>query len=174
MGTTNADDGNYVVRPADEKDLGAILVIFNHYVRYSFAAYPVEEVDITFLEALKKEAVSFPVYVIERETKVLGFGMMRPFLPYPSFRRTAQLSYFLWPEWTGRGLGSLLLERLTADARERGIRLLLANISSRNESSLRFHRNHGFEECGRFRGAGEKFGLSFDVVWLQKVLDSTV
>lgn len=170
MGIKKAAGSHCLVRTAQKKDYEAILEIFNYYIRSSFAAYPVEEVDLRFLDAIRRVAVTFPLYIVEGNERVVGFGMMRPFLPYQSFRHTAQLSYFLRPEWTGQGLGSLLLDRLTADARERGIRVLLANVSSRNESSLQFHLKHGFEECGRLREVGEKFGSPFDVVWLQKIL----
>lgn len=170
MGNKKAAGVNCLIRSAQDKDHEAILEIFNHYIRHSFAAYPVEEVDKRFLEALKNEAVTFPIYIIEKNQRTIGFGMMRLFLPYSSFRHTAQVSYFLRPEWTGQGLGSLLLERLIADARERGIRVLIANVSSKNESSLKFHLKHGFEECGRLCEVGEKFGVLFDVVWLQKLV----
>ncbi|WP_243669404.1 hypothetical protein [Methanoculleus chikugoensis] len=35
---------------------------------------------------------------------------------------------------------------------------------------MRFHRRHGFVECGRFRNVGSKHGVLFDVVWMQKFL----
>jgi phosphinothricin acetyltransferase len=48
------------------------------------------------------------------------------------------------------------------------VETILASISSRNEGSLRFHRKHGFRECGCFEGVGRKFDQDFDVVWMQK------
>lgn len=36
--------------------------------------------------------------------------------------------------------------------------------------SLAFHRKHGFEDCGRFKGVGRKFGEDFDIVWMQRHL----
>jgi phosphinothricin acetyltransferase len=62
---------------------------------------------------------------------------------------------------------SEVLEQFIKAAKEREIEPLLANISSRNEVSLQFHRKNGFEECGRFRRIGKKFGNEFDVVWMQ-------
>jgi len=51
-----------------------------------------------------------------------------------------------------------------------GVDCLLANISSHNEQSLDFHRKMGFQQCGRFRRVGKKFGKDFDVIWMQKLL----
>ncbi len=48
------------------------------------------------------------------------------------------------------------------------IRTLLANISSRNGESLAFHCKHGFEEVARLPRIGEKFGETFDVVYMRK------
>lgn len=101
----------------------------------------------------------------------MGIGALRPYFPFPNFRHTGILSYFILPEHTRKGLGSRLLDRLCQDAREKKMMSLLANVSSKNEASLNFHKKHGFSECGRFKAAGTKFGEYFDVVWVQKFLD---
>ncbi|MDD4050440.1 MAG: GNAT family N-acetyltransferase [candidate division Zixibacteria bacterium] len=85
-------------------------------------------------------------------------------------RRTGEITYFILPEFTGRGIGVELLGRLTEEAKARGIDTLLGSISSLNEGSLRFHLRHGFVECGRFRRIGRKQGRDFDVIWVQKFI----
>jgi len=97
----------------------------------------------------------------------LGFAFLHPYRLGNTFRRTAEFTGFILPEHTGQGLGTQILERFVAQAHEQGIDTLLANISSRNVPSLRFHSKHGFRECGRFRRVGRKFGVDFDVVWMQ-------
>jgi L-amino acid N-acyltransferase YncA len=161
-------EDEFPVRPAMKEDLIQIREIFNGYVRESFAAYPVQEVDLGYFEALHREGAFIPPYVVEYEGTVIGFGMIRPFLPFPTFRSSGQVSYFIHPSYTRRGLGGRLLEQLTRLAQAQDIHILLASISSRNEASLRFHAKHGFIECGRLKGIGEKFGKRFDVVWMQK------
>jgi phosphinothricin acetyltransferase len=100
-----------------------------------------------------------------------GFGMLRPHRMMPVFSRTAEITCFIAPGMTGRGLGSLLVSRLIQEGRERGIATILAGISSRNDGSIRFHERLGFVECGRFREIGEKNGILFDVVWMQKMTE---
>jgi len=103
---------------------------------------------------------------------VIGFGMLRPFHhPAPAFRGTAEISYFLAPEATGRGVGTLLLDHLLHEGAKRGVKRVLAEISSLNEQSLAFHAKRGFVERGRFPDAGRKFGESFDLVWMTRALD---
>jgi len=49
--------------------------------------------------------------------------------------------------------------------------MLVANMSSKNEASIRFHKRHGFTEAGNLAGVGEKFGEPFGVLWMQRVMD---
>ncbi len=86
----------------------------------------------------------------------------------PTFQHTAEVTYFISPEMTGKGLGSKILSFLETEGKKQGISCILANISSLNEGSIRFHKKHGFVECGRFRNVVKKKGILFDTVWMQK------
>ena len=101
---------------------------------------------------------------------IAGFGLLRAHNPMPAFRHTAEVTYFLRPEMTGRGLGSRMLAGLETEGKKRGITSILASISSLNEGSIRFHARHGFTECGRFSRVGIKNGVLFDTVWMQKFI----
>ncbi|MDW5561837.1 MAG: N-acetyltransferase family protein [Methanomassiliicoccus sp.] len=151
-----------------EEDGKQIVDIFNHYIENSYAAYLENKVDGRFIPLLLGASKGYPAYTVHDGDRVLGFGMLRPFHPFPTFKRTAEVSYFVEPGSTGQGIGGLLLDRLTEDAKCMGIDTLLANISSRNEGSINFHKRHGFIDCGRFLGVGRKFGQDIDLVWMQK------
>ena len=70
----------------------------------------------------------------------------------------------------GKGIGKRLLDHLEENGRVQGITCLLACISSRNPGSITFHARNGFAECGRFKAVAEKKGVSFDTVWMQKMI----
>jgi L-amino acid N-acyltransferase YncA len=160
-----------VYRPVADSDCDTIVNIMNRFVRESFAAYNEHEFDRHFFDYMKGLCKDYSFYVAEAESEgVIGFGLIRPYHPADSFRRCAELTYFILPEFTGHGIGTGFLNRLLADARALNIATLLASISSRNEQSLAFHNKHGFTECGRFRGIGKKHGQIFDVVWMQRFL----
>lgn len=151
----------------------AVVRIFNHFVTQSFAAYPEKPVDERFFDVLVERLQGYPAIVVKVEPdEVVGFAFLRPYHPTPTFRRTATVTYFLLPDYTRRGIGTAILERLEGEARQLGIDSLMASISSHNEQSLSFHWKHGFAECGRFRHVGIKFGQDFDEVWMQKRLAS--
>lgn len=156
----------YQIRNAEERDAESVIRIFNYYVQHSYGAYPEDPVPVAFYAFLREGAYAFPV--VEHEEGVIGFGMLKPFFPFSTFKNTGSVTYFIAPEYTRSGLGTLLLNALLDAARTRGLHVLVANISSRNSQSLNFHKKHGFRECGRLERVGMKFGERFDVVWMQR------
>ena len=151
-----------------EKHRTGVIELFNHFIAESFAAYPDEPVGYDFFDRFLDMADGYPaVAMLDEADRVVGFAFLHPYRSGRTFHRTAEITYFIQPEHTGKGIGSTVLRQFRQAAMEMGIEIFLANISSRNEGSLRFHRKHGFEECGRFRRIGRKFGEDFDVVWMQ-------
>ncbi len=160
-----------VIRKVTDWDCDQIVSIFNYYVEHGFAAYPEKPQDRKFFDFIKTIIYGDAFFALEtREKKIIGFGLLKKYHPYPAFNRTAEAGYFILPEYTGRGLGGLLLEVLEREARVMEVDNLLVNISSLNPPSLAFHKKHGFRECGRFEKILIKFGRDMDIVWMQKML----
>ena len=161
----------YSISPISNEDRESIIDIFNHYVENSFAAYPEDKLPYQSFDMFLQLSNGFPTGTIKDQNgKVVGFGMLRKHNPMPTFSHTAEVTYFLHPDHTGKGLGKMLLGSLVRGAVEKGITCLLANISSLNPDSIKFHQKNGFIECGRFRKVGKKKGQEFDTVWMQKML----
>jgi L-amino acid N-acyltransferase len=156
----------YQIRDAEDRDADPVIRIFNHYVQHSYGAYPEEAMPVEFYRIFREGAFAFPV--VEHEEGVIGFGILKPFLPFSTFKNTGSVTYFIAPEYTRSGLGTLILNTLLDAARARGLQILVANLSSRNPQSLNFHKKHGFRECGRLERVGMKFGDRFDVIWMQR------
>ncbi len=156
------------LRPVAAGDWEAVTRIFNHYVEHTFAAYPDRPVGESFFRDRHAGNREYPFLVAELASDVVGFAYLAPFHGADTMRRSATVTYFLDPDHTGMGIGSRLLDRLLAEGRRIGIANFMAHVSSLNEASLRFHLRHGFSECGRFVGVGEKHGRPFDMVWLQR------
>ena len=157
--------------PLTPEDRSAVVRIFNHYVENSFAAFPEERLSDSFFDWVLGMAKGFPALAVKNEKgAVIGFGLLRTHSPVATLSRTAEISYFIDPAHTGKGIGTALLERLVREAKSMGLASILACVSSLNEGSLAFHRKNGFVEAGRFREIGLKKGKIFDVVWMQKML----
>jgi phosphinothricin acetyltransferase len=81
------------------------------------------------------------VMVRNNEGVCAGFGMLRPHNPMPAFSHTAEITYFIRPELTGKGLGSQMLEYLVTDGKKRGISNVLEAFPT-YRSSIRFHQKN--------------------------------
>jgi L-amino acid N-acyltransferase YncA len=160
----------YKFRKVNEKDAAQVIDIFNYYIENSFAAFPDQALSYDIFGPLLAMTSGYPFYVIEDKTGILGFGFMGRYHPSGVFDRVAELTYFILPPHTHKGLGTKLLNMLVNEARDLGIETLLANITSLNQASLDFHIANGFEECGRFVRIGKKHNADFDVVWMQKFI----
>jgi phosphinothricin acetyltransferase len=161
----------YSISPISNEDGEAIIDIFNYYVENSFAAYPENKLPYQAFDMFLQISNGYPRASIKnRNGKIIGFGMLRSYHPIPTFSQTAEVTYFLHPDHTGKGLGKMLLYFLEKGASEKGITNILVNVSSLNPGSINFHRKNGFIECGRFKNIVKKKGQEFDAVWMQKRL----
>ena len=162
---------DYRLEPVSVEDGDQIIDIFNYYVENSFAAYPESKVPNEFFQSFLNLTQGYPFFVAkDMSGKVVGFGSLRPYSPFPTFSRAAEITNFISPEYTRIGIGQQILDRLLDQARRMGIATILASISSLNSASLAFHKKNGFVECGRFVGIGRKMGQAFDVVWTQRTV----
>ena len=159
------------LEPLAEGHRHAVIDIYNHYVDHGFASFREVQLPYEAFNSFMEITKGFPAYVSVRDDgAVNGFGFLHAWHPSECFKLTAEVTYFLHPDATRQGLGSLLLDRLLKEAATMDIDRVLASISSRNPESIAFHRKHGFKECGRFPQIGHKHGKDFDVVWMIKNL----
>ncbi len=159
----------YVFSTISAEDCKEIVDIFNYYIEHSYAAYPEQRVSVDFCAMMMAQCSRYPSVTIKtQDGKIVGFGFLHAHNPMPAFSRTAEITYFIRPEMTGKGIGSQMLALLETSAKKCNISVILANISSKNTGSIRFHQKNGFIECGRFRNVGEKKNELFDTVWMQK------
>jgi L-amino acid N-acyltransferase YncA len=151
------------------KHRNSAIAIFNHYVENSTAAYRDKRVENGFFENFTEYIDLYPGYaIVDGDDTILGFCLLEPFMPISTFKEVAEITYFLHKDHTGTGIGTRVLGKLEEDAKAMGISKLVANISSDNDKSIRFHVRNGFVEYGRLKDAGCKFGNYFDIVYMVK------
>jgi phosphinothricin acetyltransferase len=119
---------------------------------------------------LRAHDAVYPVVVAAEGTEVLAFGALAPYRPKPSYRRTVEDSVYVKDGYRGKGVGSLVLDRLVTLARARGHHSMIARITAVNEASLRLHERLGFLRAGVEREAAYKLGRWLDVVTFQLML----
>ncbi|MCD7971747.1 MAG: N-acetyltransferase family protein [Candidatus Azobacteroides sp.] len=158
------------VRTIESKDYSFIADIYNYYIEHSNAAFPEENIDVTFIASLHKSVLTDSFLVLDNGEKVIGFGLLKDFLPFENFSRTASITYFISPEYTRCSLGSLLLKELTNYAEEYKIDNFIAVIASDNTRSINFHKKQGFQLCGTLKNIGYKKNKDFSIIYMQKYI----
>ena len=162
---------NIAFEPLCMDHQSAVMSIFNHYVETTTAAFPGKPLpEPLFAVFLKRAEGGYPAYALVDGDSgaVVGFCQLSAYNPFSSFAKTAEVTYFIAADYVGRGLGSKCLEKLTEEGKKMGVAHLVAEVSSENAESLRFHERHGFRRAGELAGVGEKLGRTFGVVYLQK------
>lgn len=164
----------YEIRPADATDAPSVREIYNHYVLNSSITF--DERALTLVEVKKKLAVAaklkLPFLVAESPSgQLLGAAWLLPWQGNAARWKVTEISIYLGPAATGRGLGKAMLTRLLDDAKQAGVRQVIAVIADKGaDASIGMHKKLGFKETGRMGKVGYKFGRWLGTVTLQKTL----
>jgi L-amino acid N-acyltransferase YncA len=164
----------FAIRPATEADLPWVREIYNHYVANSTVTFDEKPWTLRGLTAKfgRVRTLGYPFLVAESPTGViLGFAYVYPWKDKAAYRFTVENSIYLGPASTGKGLGRALLGALLDDAREAGVKEVIAVIADRGaEASIALHERFGFRQTGEMARVGYKFERWLGIVMLQKSL----
>jgi L-amino acid N-acyltransferase YncA len=159
---------SFELRAARLDDMPAVREIYNHYVLNS--AITLDE-GARSLHVMQQRfqttaRLRLPFIVAESPSgQILGFAHVLPWSSR-SGRRVVEDSIYLGPAASGRGLGRDLLGELLDQARDAGVRRVIAVIADRNAgASIHLHEVFGFRQTGAMGRVGFKFGR-----WLGSVL----
>jgi len=162
------------IRLAERKDLQRLNEIYNWAVLNTVATFDLEERSMEQNEQwyVSHQTSFYPLYVVENEGNVYGWGSLSPFHPRAAYRLTGEFSIYLAPEFQGKGVGNLLLQHLCQSAQMVGYHSLIGLITATNTASLGLAKKHGFLQVGQFHEVGRKFEQWLDVIIVQKPLNS--
>jgi len=155
-----------------EQDLVQVREIYNHYVLHSTAVYYTHPISMEELKSfLPLNHPKYHSYMIQtQDDETLGFCYYTPFKPKDAFHISVELTIYLKPDITGKGIGYhvlLLLEPLICSM---GFSNIVALISGDNARSIRLFEKSGYERCACIRQVAEKFGKKLDLMMYQKFL----
>jgi L-amino acid N-acyltransferase YncA len=136
------------IRLAIEEDLLSINEIYNQAVRQRFCTAHLSEIGMVQRRAWFRghDRDRFPVFVMERNSKVLGWVSLGPYRQdRQAFAHVAEVSYYVDEKARGMGIGSRLLEHAIQVAPEFGFSVLVAILLNRNPASIALLEKFGFE-----------------------------
>jgi phosphinothricin acetyltransferase len=160
--------------PFGEEHLDAALAIYNHYIATSTATFHIVP---RTRETFRREVFfDDPRYgttaILEAATGALvGYCLLKPLGEREAYRPSAEVSIYLHPDWTRRGIGRHAMTLLEEKARAAGFHALVAAICGENDVSIRLMESLGYVQVGRLREVGRKHGRWLDVVDCEKLLD---
>jgi L-amino acid N-acyltransferase YncA len=155
--------------PVTEKNLAAIIEIYNHYILNSTATFHSEILSKKDLEEfLYVSHPKYPSFLIKDNNEIIGYCFITQYKKRQAYNRSAELSIYLKPEFTGKGIGPVALNHLEAVAKKAGIHMLVGTLCEENHASIRLMEKSGYSKCAHLKNIGEKFGKILDVVIYQK------
>ena len=154
-----------------ENDYIFIKEVYDHYILHSTSTYYTEPIPVEDLkELILAGHPKYKSFIIRIDGTNCGFCYLSQYKKRQAYDRTAEVSIYLKPGYTGQGTGTAALQQLEKTACQNGIAVLIAIISGDNAGSIRLFEKCGYEQCARFRQVGEKFGNILDVVGYQKII----
>lgn len=161
------------VRDASEHDAEAIAEIYAHYVLDSSASFETEPPDQAVMANRIAKVLSggYPWLVVHgADGRAVGFAYAEPFGPRDGYAYSCETHIFVRNDALGRGIGTMLINALTAACEERGYRQAFALIAGTEPASVVLHARAGYLPCGTLVGAGWKHGQWNDVFMMQRKL----
>lgn len=140
-----------MIRTASTDDLAAIDTIYNQAIEAGFRTAHISPLSAENRKKWLKShsAKEYPVYIFERDGKVLGWASLSPYREgRDALSEVAEISFYIDFDYHGKGIGSRLVEHCLQQAPTLGKRVLFAIIIEGNEGSIALMEKFGFERWG--------------------------
>ena len=158
----------FIIRRAKAEDGAALCAIYAPYITDTTITFEYEvPTDAAFSDRIRETAAQFPYLVCEKDGGIIGYAYAHRIRERAAYDWDAELSIYLAQGTHGHGVGTTVLACLIDLLELQGLRHLYSCVTLPNEKSIRMHKKYGFEDCGRLKEVGMKFGRRLDVVNLQ-------
>ncbi len=163
------------VTPEDAKEL---LAIYSHYVKDTAVSF---EHDVPTEEEFKQRIINissrYPYIKATESGEILGYAYAGIFKGRPAYDWTVETTVYVRRDCRKKGIGRMLytvLERSLCNIGICNMNACIAMPKTEDErltfDSFLFHKKMGFTPVGTFHNCGCKFGVWYDVVWMEKLI----
>jgi phosphinothricin acetyltransferase len=161
------------VRYAAPDDLPELTAIYNHYVLHTAATFDIEPFEVAARHgwfAHYAQTGPHRLLVAVHDGELLGYASSSTFRPKPAYDTSIEVTVYLHPTATARGIGTALYERLFAELRDEPLHRAYAVIALPNPASVALHAKFGFASIGTMTEVGRKYDQWWDVLMMQRQL----
>jgi L-amino acid N-acyltransferase YncA len=153
------------IRTVTLADAAQVAEIYNYYIKTSHATFELETIDSVEMENRISETFqkNYPFFVCEENEEIVGYVYGRMFRPRRAYLHSIEVSVYIKNGAEGKGIGTMLYQRLFSEILQRDFHAIIAGISLPNDASVKLHEKFGFEKVAHFREVGFKFGRWIDV-----------
>lgn len=159
-----------LVRNARAADAASIFAIYAHYVATSPATFDLEPPsDAAWAERISRVRSDDGHHVLvaeDEEGTIAGYAYSGTWRERAAYARTVEASVYV--ATPGKGLGTLLYDRLLELIDAGPAHRVEAGIALPNDPSVRLHERCGFRHVGTFSQVGRKFDSWWDVAWYER------
>lgn len=165
-----------MIRRAEEKDIQALMEIYNDAILHTTATFDTEIKDMHNRRAwFAEHRGSYVLYVYEEAGCVAGYASLSRYRDRKAFDHAVEISIYIHKDHRGRGIGQALMGEVLSFAKQcQDIETVISLITSENETSIHLHEKFGFAYCGQIRHAGVKFGRTLNLNAYQIIYDRQI
>ena len=168
------------IRIATEKDAKALIEIYAPYVEKTAITFEYEVPTIQeFEERMGHVLKKYPYLVAERDGQLVGYAYAGPFKERAAYDWAVETTVYVRKDQKKTGIGRKLYKELERALSMQNILNLNACIAYPRKKdpyltkdSVFFHQHMGYRLVGECYQCGYKFGHWYNMVWLEKHLDS--
>lgn len=157
---------NYEIREMLPTDGAKVIEIFEEGIASGNATF---DQNAPNWEVWDQKFFNICRFVLENENEeIVGWAALQPISNRDCFKGVAEVSIYLTASVQGKGLGSMLLQKLILDSEEHEFWTLQAGIFPENEASIFVHEKWGFRIVGNREKLGQMNGIWRDVILLER------
>jgi L-amino acid N-acyltransferase YncA len=155
-----------LIRDAVEADLDSIVAIYNASIPGRLATADTEPIAVESRRGWlrDRDRARHPLWVAERQGRVVGWLSIGPFYGRAAYGATAELGVYVDPAAQRAGTATALMRYAVARAAALGLTTYLAFVFAHNQRSVALCEKFGFATWGRLPGVAVLDGVERDLL----------
>lgn len=156
-----------LVKPEDSQK---ILKIYAQYIETPVTFECTLPTEQEFSKRIDAILGFYPYLVCEKNNQIIGYAYAHRHMEREAYQWNAELSVYLDPSFTSKGLGKHLYAMLMKILKLQGVKTVYGGVTIPNPKSEALHRELDFQVVGTYHNAGYKAGKWHDVMWFEKAI----